>query len=106
MAKLSCCENNPLAKNAFKQVGEFLKLLNEPNRLKVLCFLRHGEQCVCDIRKFLDIPQNLTSHHLKVLKDFGLVDSRQEGRKVIYFTDKKIMKKYTLLLNNFLISNL
>jgi DNA-binding transcriptional ArsR family regulator len=106
MVKTPCCQSNSTAKNNFKQVGDFLKLINEPNRLKVLCFLRHGEQCVCDIHKFLGVPQNLASHHLKALKDFGLVDSRQDGRKVVYYSNKQIIKKYTLLLNNFLISNL
>jgi predicted transcriptional regulator len=39
---------------------------------------------------------------LKVLKDFGLVSSRQEGLKVVYSVNKKVMKRFSKLLNNHL----
>ena len=106
MNKILCCQNDPHSKNDLQEITEFLKIINEPNRLKILCFLRHGKQCVCDIWKSLDLPQNLASHHLKALKDFGLIESRQEGRKVIYSSNKDTISKYASLLNNFLISNI
>jgi len=106
MKNIPCCQNDSKSKKDFKNVGEFLKIINEPNRLKILCFLRHGEQCVCDIWKNLDLPQNLISHHLKTLKDFRLIDARQEGRKFIYSSNKDVISKYASLLNTFLISNL
>ena len=98
-----------MMKNTLKNLSKvmnFLKVINEPNRLKMLCFLRHGEQCVCDIWKNLDLPQNLASHHLKTLKEFGLIESRREGRKIIYSSCKKAVSEYASLLNTFLISNL
>ena len=82
------------------QAAEFLKVIGEENRLKILCFLKKDEKCVCDIWQYLNLPQNLTSHHLKVLKDFELVSSRQEGLKVIYSINKKVVKRYSELLNN------
>ena len=94
------------SKAVFEKVGQFLKVINEPNRIKILCLLRDEERCVCEIWETLDLPQNLASHHLKVLKDFGLISARQEGRKIIYWSEKEIIQKYTSLLNNFLISNL
>lgn len=106
MKNTPCCQNDSQSKKDFLEVADFLKVINEPNRLKILCFLRHGEQCVCDIWKTLDLPQNLTSHHLKTLKKFGLIESNQEGRKMIYSSNKKAISKYASLLNNFLISNL
>jgi len=109
MKNTPCCQNGSKSKIDLQKVTDFLKLINEPNRLKILCFLREGEQCVCDIWKTLEIPQNLTSHHLKVLKDFGLIDSKQnkeEGRKIIYSSNKEVIQNYASLLNNFLISNL
>ncbi len=101
-----CCQSDSQSKKNLQAVADFLKIINEPNRLKILCFLRHGEQCVCEIWKTLDLPQNLTSHHLKALKEFGLIDSKQEGRKIIYSSNKKAVSKYASLVNNFLISNL
>ena len=109
MKNAPCCRNGSRSKTDLEKVTEFIKIINEPNRLKILCFLRESEQCVCDIWKALEIPQNLTSHHLKVLKDFGLIESKQdaeEGRKIIYSSNKEAIKKYAELLNNFLISNL
>ena len=107
MKKNICCQNDTKSNQEdFSNVVEFLKVINESNRLKILCFLRHGEQCVCDIWKKLDLPQNLTSHHLKTLKNFGLIESRQDGRKIIYSSNKESVAKYASLLNTFLISKL
>jgi len=102
----ACCQNGTKSKADLDEVTDFLKLINEPNRLKILCSLKGGEQCVCNIWKTLKIPQNLASHHLKALKDFGLIASRQEGRKVIYSSNKEKIQKYSTILNIFLISNL
>jgi ArsR family transcriptional regulator len=99
--KPKCCIN----KNTLKEVGhtaELLKIVAEENRLKILCTLKAGERCVCDIWQDLDIPQNLASHHLKVLKDAGLINSRKDGLKMIYWINKKAMSKFNSLLNNFL----
>ncbi|MFA6458279.1 MAG: metalloregulator ArsR/SmtB family transcription factor [Patescibacteria group bacterium] len=106
MKKNLCCQGGCNSKADFQKVIDFLKVINEPNRLKIVCFLKHGEQCVCEIWKKLEIPQNLTSHHLKALKEFGIIVSRQEGRKMIYSSNKEIISKYAALLNNFLIANL
>ncbi len=103
---IPCCEGDSQSKNDFQKVSEFLKIIHEPNRLKILCFLRHGEQCVCNIWKPLNLPQNLTSHHLKTLKDFGLITTRQEGRKIFYSSNKKALSQYASLLHTFLLSHL
>jgi len=96
-----CCKNKKSVAN-LSQTVEFLKIISEENRLKILCLLREEEKCVCDIWQYLDLAQNLTSHHLKVLKNFGLVSSRQEGLKVIYSINKKVIKRFSELLNNYL----
>ena len=94
------------SKNNFELVINFLKIISEPNRLKILCFLRFEEKCVCEIWKHLDLPQNLISHHLKILKDFDLIKSKQEGRKIIYCSNKQILQTYNSFLNTFFIANL
>jgi len=99
--KPKCCIDKKSVAN-LSQTVEFLKIISEENRLKILCLLREKEKCVCDIWQYLDLAQNLTSHHLKVLRDFGLVSSRQEGLKVIYSINKKVIKRYSKLLNNYL----
>jgi ArsR family transcriptional regulator len=95
------CEDKNLAVD-LSRTADFLRIISEENRLKILCLLMDGEKCVCDIWQYLDLAQNLTSHHLKVLKNFGLVSSRQEGLKVIYSINKKVVKKFSKLFNNYL----
>ena len=99
--KPKCCEDKNWTTD-LSRTGEFLKIISEKNRLKILCLLKEGEKCVCDIWQCLDLPQNLASHHLKVLKDFRLVSSRQEGLKVFYKLNKEVVEKYLELLNKFL----
>ncbi len=99
--KPKCC-NNKKSLAEISQVADFLKIISEENRLKIFCLLKENERCVCDIWQYLGLAQNLVSHHLKVLKDFGLLAARQEGLKVIYSINKKVVKKYLKLLNRFL----
>ena len=61
-----------------------LKAIAEPNRLYILSLLRDGELCVCEIEDALSVSQNLISHHLKVLRQTGLVRSRRDGVKIMY----------------------
>lgn len=89
--------NTSLAK-----VVEFLKIVAEENRLKILCALSDDEKCVCEIWQDLELPQNLVSHHLKVLKDFNLISSRKEGLNVFYRVNKKVIKEYLSLLKDVL----
>lgn len=93
-----CCKTKK-SKNSLDQTAKFLKVIAEPNRLKILCILRKQEMCVCDIWQFLGLSQNLISHHLKVLKNFKLVKSRKESTKVIYSVNSQIINKYYSLLS-------
>lgn len=81
---------------------EFLKIIAEEHRLKILCLLKNGEKCVCEMFPKLGIPQNLASHHLKTLKDLDLISDRKEGLRVYYQLNKKELNKYSSLLSNFL----
>jgi len=98
--KPDCCKNKSAGK--IRQVVEFLKIISEENRLKILCLLEEDEKCVCEIWQYLKLPQNLVSHHLKVLKDFDLISSRKERVKIFYKINKKAVKKHLKSLNNFL----
>ncbi len=82
----------------FSQSTKFFKAVSDESRIKILYFLRDGEKCVCEIWKKLELPQNLVSHHLKVLKDLGLLDSKKDGLKVYYKINKNNLDKY---FNNF-----
>ena len=76
----------------------FFKAVSDENRLKIICFLKDEERCVCDIVKFLELPQNLVSHHLKVLRKAEILLSRKEGLKVFYrINEQKISHQLSFL---------
>ncbi len=61
------------------------KALADPTRLTIAAALREGgELCVCDLAWVMERAENLVSHHLKVLREQGLVESRREGKMVLY----------------------
>jgi ArsR family transcriptional regulator len=66
------------------RVAECLHALSDENRLRVVDALRLGERCVCQLTEGLGISQSLLSHHLRVLREAGLVSDRREGRWVHY----------------------
>ena len=67
-----------------EEQARLVSILMEPQRIKVLRLLCGGELCVCEIERSLGIPQNLVSHHLRVLREAGLVIARKEGQFVHY----------------------
>ncbi|MFA7365254.1 MAG: metalloregulator ArsR/SmtB family transcription factor, partial [Patescibacteria group bacterium] len=91
--KIKCCQRKEFDKKLF-DLNEFLKAVSDENRLRILCILKSGPRCVCDIWENLELSQNLVSHHLKALKDFGLLNSRKKGLKVFYSLKNKTIDKY------------
>jgi ArsR family transcriptional regulator len=75
------------------ELAEGLKTLCDPSRLRIICFLSKGEACVCDIEQELGISQQLTSHHLNVLKDAGFLRMRKEATRSLYSIDVEYLKK-------------
>jgi ArsR family transcriptional regulator, arsenate/arsenite/antimonite-responsive transcriptional repressor len=59
-------------------LARWLKIISEPNRLRILDLLMQGEQCNCEMGETLGMAPNLISHHLGVLQKEGLVDARRD----------------------------
>jgi ArsR family transcriptional regulator len=94
---IKCCDNKKIS-NSLKKTVNFLKIITEENRVRILCMLKKGPKCVCEIWPALGLSQNLISHHLGVLKDAGLVKSSKQGLKVFYeLHDKNLDKQLTNL---------
>lgn len=68
------------------ELSSVLKLVSEPNRLRLLWVLEDGgAHCVCEFSEHLpDMSQSLLSHHLADLRDAGLVMAEKKGAKVYY----------------------
>lgn len=84
-------------------IKKYLNTLAEPNRLAILSFLKDGEKCACEIHPKLKLPQNLSSHHLKVLKDLNLLKSRRDGTKILYSRNEEVIKNYQSELSKIII---
>ena len=68
----------------FSTVSEAFKLLSDPNRARVYWLLCHCEECVINLSAMTDMSSPALSHHLKLLKDAGLICSHREGKEVYY----------------------
>lgn len=66
------------------QCAEALKLLADPTRLKIMQLLRDDAKTVSQLLQDIQIPQNLMSHHLRVLREGALVTATREGKAVRY----------------------
>ena len=85
-----CCE--PLvhpdvgADDAIR-LAEVAKALGDPVRIQLVDVLRKhaGKVCVCELVPLFDIGQSTLSHHLKKLRDAGLVDSERRGLWAYYY---------------------
>ena len=61
------------------------KALGDPTRLTLAAALADtDEACVCDLSWVMERAENLVSHHLRVLRQAGAVDSRRQGKMVLY----------------------
>ena len=60
------------------------KALSDPNRVRILLALRHGELCVCQLVELLGIASSTISRHLSILDRAYLVRGRREGRWAYY----------------------
>ena len=69
---------------AYKIKADFLRTLAHPARLQVVEFLKNGEKKVGVIVKTLGIPQSSLSRHLLVLREGGILKSRQHGTTIYY----------------------
>lgn len=73
-------------------MGVFQALADE-NRLRIIEVLQQGERCVCDLQSSLGLGQSLLSHHLRVLREAGLVRSRRDGRWVHYALSDEVLER-------------
>jgi len=78
----------PASFRKIKKISALLKKLVDQNRLKIFCILAGKSHCVCELEKDLTLSQSLVSHHLRDLKDLGLVESKKKGVRVYYSLTK------------------
>jgi ArsR family transcriptional regulator len=86
MSMQRCCP--PVTVDPLDRAAEanLFKALGDPHRLTILATLARAddEVCVCDFTSGLPLNQPTVSHHLKILRDSGLVSGERRGTWVYY----------------------
>ncbi|GGZ37140.1 transcriptional regulator [Streptomyces inusitatus] len=85
-----CCPGlltAPLDEDASVELARVFKALGDPVRLRLLSMIASragGEVCVCDLTPAFELSQPTISHHLKLLREAGLIASERRGTWVYY----------------------
>lgn len=67
-------------------VAEAMKQLGDPSRLRIFWLLCHCEECVINIAAATGMTSPAVSHHLRLLKNSGLIVSNRKGKEMYYRT--------------------
>jgi ArsR family transcriptional regulator len=82
-----CCvsDADPLSRDEAAALASYFKALADPTRVAIVNRLTGAEEvCVCDLTAAFDLSQPTVSHHLKILRDAGLVESSRRGTWAYY----------------------
>jgi DNA-binding transcriptional ArsR family regulator len=68
----------------YEAMAALFKTMGDPNRLRTLWALGHGEMCVCDLAAHLESSESAVSHQLRLLRQMALVCNRRQGQVLYY----------------------
>lgn len=71
-------------KTKYMETAEIFKAFCDENRVKIITILQNGEKCACKLLDELNVTQPTLSHHMKILCDSGIVESRKDGKWTYY----------------------
>ena len=100
-----CCRplvSAPLTEEAAGDLARAFKALGDPVRLRLLSLIAAragGEVCVCELTNAFTLTGPTISHHLKVLREAGLVDSERRGTWVYYRLHPQALTQLAALLD-------
>ncbi|MCA2304898.1 helix-turn-helix transcriptional regulator [Mycobacterium intracellulare] len=97
----------PLSTDAATLLAAKLKALSDPVRLRLLSVVAShegGEACVCDLSVGIELTQPTISHHLKVLRTAGLLDSERRASWVYYRVNRDALQQLSQLLGTDILS--
>lgn len=75
---------------------KLFKALGDESRLRILAALAKQTYCVCDLARSLGISQPTLSHHLKILRETGLVIGEKDGQWIYCSLNGKLFEEYGL----------
>lgn len=75
------------------ELAEFFKFFGDSTRIRIIEFLREGEQSVLAIANYLEMGQSAISHQLRILRMANLLTFRREGNSIYYRLDDEHVEK-------------
>jgi ArsR family transcriptional regulator, arsenate/arsenite/antimonite-responsive transcriptional repressor len=99
-----CCQPvvyPDVARREAERMSAVAKALGDPIRLQLVDVLRKhaGKVCVCELVPLFDVSQPTLSHHLKVLREAGMVDSERRGLWAYYYVLPDALKELSVWLS-------
>jgi ArsR family transcriptional regulator, arsenate/arsenite/antimonite-responsive transcriptional repressor len=91
----------PIGESAAAGLAQVFKALGDPVRLRLLSLIgahQGGEVCVCELTDAFDLTQPTISHHLKMLREAGIITSERRGTWVYYRLEPAVLDRMGALL--------
>ena len=91
----------PIDETAAAGLAQVFKALGDPVRLRLVSLIgahQGGEVCVCDLTTAFELTQPTISHHLKVLREAGIITSERRGTWVYYRLEPAALERMAALL--------
>ncbi|MCY7343466.1 MAG: metalloregulator ArsR/SmtB family transcription factor [Pseudonocardia sp.] len=101
---IDCCSplaREPLSGAQAVELSRLFKALGDPVRLRLLSLIAShegGEACVCDLTGVFDLTGPTISHHLKVLRQAGLISGDRRGTWVYYRAEPDALRRLSAVL--------
>ena len=94
-----CCEPvvyPDVERHEAERMAAIAKALGDPIRLQLVDVLRKhaGKGCVCELVPLVELSQPTVSHHLKVLREAGIVDSERRGLWAFYYVIPEALDEF------------
>lgn len=100
-AAVTCCglATTPVTAEVADRLAPMFKALGDPVRLRMAAMIAaRPELCVCEISPAFDLSSGTISHHLKTLREAGLVDCERRGTYVYYWIRPQALETLAALL--------
>ncbi|MEV4049893.1 metalloregulator ArsR/SmtB family transcription factor [Amycolatopsis sp. NPDC049688] len=104
VAMNACCaplSREPLTQDQAVELSHLFKAMADPVRLRLLSLIAShdgGEACVCDLTDAFDLTGPTISHHLKVLRESGLITGDRRGTWVYYRVHPEVLARLSAVL--------
>lgn len=100
-AAVTCCglATTPVTARDAERIAPMFKALGDPVRLRMASMMAAApELCVCEISPAFDLSSGTISHHLRILREAGLVDCERRGTYVYYWIEPQALGALSSLL--------